>query len=404
MAHPTDAIVTGFVKSPALLALSLAPLRTLKQEGVLRDIHYVTWDSAEIDAHVAPLADMSDVNLVRAPQPQAEGTGNQRGVIYQVANLDAALGLVAGDDTVVLKSRPDFIIDTDFLRRKITSFDTWSAIPRERIGAQLPKPALHNKIWIPWADASQPFFYEDAAFMGRKRDLKKLLTALTPRDLEVLGDPDCGWFAHVVRYARVFASRYPIFAQYLEEFPYFVNDLDYRCTQIGTMLGDGFFWHLLIAHAWILHTQFHVDVGEQGDILFFANNTNKNADWSKPETLRLAMPYEQSQQWRETTKPGSMTQTLRRTYSRLMDDAWQDAVFTNTPPDFSREKLAAVLQNIANYRDGRMEGMEEMFYMRLEAFHRERWLERRGSPDHIAQIAGAGGEHHQPVEAHRHAG
>ena len=44
---PVDALITGFVPSPLLLKQSLAPIRTLRREGLIRHIHYVTWDSAE---------------------------------------------------------------------------------------------------------------------------------------------------------------------------------------------------------------------------------------------------------------------------------------------------------------------------------------------------------------------
>jgi hypothetical protein len=43
MQRPVDALVTGFTKSPELLARSLDSLRRLKQEGIIRDIHCVTW-------------------------------------------------------------------------------------------------------------------------------------------------------------------------------------------------------------------------------------------------------------------------------------------------------------------------------------------------------------------------
>lgn len=401
---PTDVIITGFTKSQPLLLLSLSPLCTLKREGLIRDIHYVTWDSAEIDPYVAPLAKIPQVNLVRVPQQDVQGTGNQRGVVYQSSNLAAGLDLISGNNTVVLKTRPDFVLNVNFLRKKIESFEQWSAVPESSFATGLPAPALRNRIWLPWADANQFFFYADMAFMGRKGDLKKLVTELTPEEFELLGDPDCGWYAHSVRFAHIFASRYPIFARYMQDYRYFVNNVEYRSRQLSLLLSEGFFWHLAVAHAWILYSQFHVDAGAQGDIMFFANNHNQKTDWSNPATFRLSTPFESVRGWRESTKPQSTMLTMRRTYGRLMDDAWQQALFTNPPPDLPAEKLAAIVQNIAQYDDGRFETMEDLFFLKLEAFHRQHWLERSRSPDDIVQVAGAGGQHHQTVEAHRHAG
>ncbi|HEV2650701.1 MAG TPA: hypothetical protein VGU69_05545, partial [Rhizomicrobium sp.] len=108
MTRAVDAIVTGFTKNAALCEASFAPLRRLKLDGVIRTIHYVTCDSAEIDGFVAPVETMDDVATTRVPQPAVTGSANQKSVLYQVANLDAALRLVEDGETLIVKSRPDF--------------------------------------------------------------------------------------------------------------------------------------------------------------------------------------------------------------------------------------------------------------------------------------------------------
>jgi len=389
MPHLADAIVTGFVKSPVLLQRSLVPLRQLKQEGVLRSITYVTWDTGEIDEYVAPLANMSDVSLVRVRQPQVQGNANQRGVVYQVQNLDAALSQISEEDALVLKLRPDFVANVNFLRGKIANFDKLCAVPSERspLGVTLPKPVLHSKIWIPWADSNQPFFYEDGAFLGRKRDLRKLATSVSREDMDILGDPLCGSFAHVVRYAKIFLPRYPLFANYLRNYRYFVNDLDYRLQLVPHLLNDGFFWHVIIAHAWILHSQFHVDAGEQGELSFYANNVNRNADWSKPESLRNAPPYDDIDTWRSGTKPEKATHSVSRAYGRLVDDTWPTALFTTQLPDFPRATLIALLENIAGCGDGRLRGVENDFYRSTAALYHRCWTARVSASGVEQQIA-----------------
>jgi hypothetical protein len=378
-----DAIVTGFVKSPVLLRRSLAPLLQLKQEGVLRSIACVTWDSAEIDPYVAPLADIPEVSLVRVPQPAVQGAGNQRGVVYQIRNLEAALSHVAGEDPLVLKLRPDLVVDVDFLRGKIANFDAQCAVSNDQsaLGVKMPKPALQHKIWIPWADSNQPFFYEDAMFLGRKKDLRKLVTPLSREDIDILGDPLCGQFAHVVRYARIFVSRYPLFADYLRNYRYFVNDFDYRLEMVPHILDDGFFWHMLVAHAWILQSQFHVDAGRRGDISFYANNVNPNADWSNPDSLKNATPYDYIDKWREGTKPGAAMPSVQRSYGRLADDSWQAALFTRELPDFPSTTLKKLLENIAACRDGRLRGIESEFYRNTAALYARCWTAKHPPMD-----------------------
>jgi hypothetical protein len=53
---------------------------------------------------------MPEVKVTRVPQPLVQGTPAQKNLTYQTHNLDVALSLVPGDDTLVLKYRPDVIV------------------------------------------------------------------------------------------------------------------------------------------------------------------------------------------------------------------------------------------------------------------------------------------------------
>jgi hypothetical protein len=371
MRKPVDALVTGFTKSPDLLARSLAPLRRLKHEGTIRNIHCVTWDSPELDSCVAPLHDVHEVQLTRVPQPDAKGNRNQCGVVYQVENLKAALALVP-DDAMILKWRPDFVARHAFLREKITGFDGWSVVPPNTcFGITMPPHLFQSKIWIPWADSNTPFFYEDAVFAGARREVEKLVTPLTEADIAILADLQSGSYAHVARYAKIFASRYPLLGNYLKLFRFFPQDVEHRKKIVPYMVDNGFCWHLFIAHAWILHSQFHVDIGAPGDLAFYANAVNRNADWSRPETLKVTTPYDDPAGWRVGTKPGMALPSVCRAFGRLMDDTWQRALFTTGASDLPRETLIPLMENVARCRDGRLAGLEAEFYRGVEQIYRE---------------------------------
>lgn len=366
-----DAIVTGFSKSPLLLRASLAPLRALRQEGRLRNIWCVTWDSSELDGYVAPLQDMPDVSLIRVPQPNVSGSSGEASVLYQSENLKAALALIREPDALVLKTRPDFVADVDFLRDKVSGFATDCEIKTDvPFGIAMPKPAFRSKIWIPWADSNQPFFYEDATFLGIKADLEKLVTPLMAEDRGTLADPECGHYCHIIRFAKPFLSAYPLFAGYLKNYRHITNDIKYRPTLLPHMLNDAYFWFLIVAHAWVLHTQFHVDCGEQGDLLFYAGNVNKGTNWGNPADWRVANPYDKIERWRNGTMSDSATQNLKRLYGRLMDNSWQAALFTSNLPDMPRATLARLLENIAGCRDGRLNQLENAFYRNVQDIRR----------------------------------
>src|ERR1700761_782514 len=356
-----DAIVVGFAKSALLTEQSLAPLRALRQRGVLRSLHYVTWDSPEIDGYIAPVLNMPDVQITRVPQPQVDGEMSvQKNFVYQIRNLEAALSLIPDDDALVLKWRTDIVANPDFIADKIACFDLDCEIDRDAkpLGVTMPEPVLRNKIWIPWADSNQPFFYEDAAFLGRKADLRKLVTPYTRADIKMLADPLCNHYCHIVRFARIFLPSYPIFANYLKHYRHITNEQVYRTKLMPHLLQSGYFLFLLIAHAWILYNQFHVDCGEQGDLMFYPNQSNTKTDWSKPETWRVAYPYDSVVGWQRTTVPGHFAPNAGRPFGRLVDEQWQTALFTKGVVDIPPGPLKGLLEHSAHFGDGRLAGIE----------------------------------------------
>ena len=136
------------------------------------------------------------------------------------------------------------------------------------------------------------------------------------------------------------------------------------------MKKGGHFLFLLIAHAWILHSHFHVDCGDQGDLSFYPNTRNKTTDWSNPKTWQLAFPYESVSTWRMTEFPGRFMLSVRRPYARLMDDRWQHALFTKDIPELPRPMFKGILEHISQSGDGRLKKIERAFYEELAAFYR----------------------------------
>jgi hypothetical protein len=371
MSAPIDAVVIGFTRSPVLMEKSFAPLCRLRQEGVLRSINYVTWDSPEVDPCLAPLAGMPDVFLTRVPQPQVQGLREQRGLVCQVENLAAAMRLLPRDNSLVLKWRPDVVAQYSFLRDKLLTVDSWNRIePPVCFGVQMPQPAFQKKFWIPWADSNNFFYLDDSVFLGTRSDVKKLVIPITAADLDTIGTGNCTPYAHVVRYATPFLARYPLFRNYVQRYRLFRHELEFRYLLVQYGVDDGFFWHMLVAHAWILHSHFHVDIGAQGDMAFYANAVNLKADWSKFDTLRTTNPYDRVESWRQGTRAGSALPSVSRAYGRLMDDAWQKALFTQEMPDLPRDMLIAMMENIAGCTDGRFHEIEADFYRKVEDVNR----------------------------------
>jgi hypothetical protein len=213
--------------------------------------------------------------------------------------------------------------------------------------------------------------------MGLKRDVTMLASREAERHLDVLADGSCGWFAHVVRFAVPFLRDYPVFERYMRDFRYFPNDFDYRMALLPTLAGDAFFWHLVVAHAWILATSFHVDCGLPGDLLLYTNISNSKADWSSLGSLAVNSPYDKVAEWRGYQNPGGMMPCAMRAYGRLVDDSWQHALFaTPVLRDLSPENLRGLLRNVAHYKRGVLANAEADFFRHLAAFHRDHWQQR----------------------------
>ncbi len=369
------AVMTGFTKSPVLLQRSLAPLCNLKRAGKIQRILCVTWDRSDIDAYVDPIAALPDVELLRVPQPDVSGTAMKIGVTCQIRNLETALACVAQDDALIVKIRPDFVADEEFLESKIVDFDRLCAPSNlaQEFGVTMPPSPFAAKIWIPWADANLPLHYEDAAFIGLKCDIAKLANRDTEQLLNsnVLSDKTYGWFSHVARYATVFSPAYPLFDNYVKNFRFFVHDMDYRLAMMPAAVKETFFWRLIVANAWILATNFHVDCGAPGQLAFYPNSKNRDADWSSVRSLKIHQPYGSVAEWRAAQAPGSMLQGVGRVLARLVDDSWQHALFTHSKlADLTPDNLRGALQRVARYRHDVPDMGEESLYRVLDGIYR----------------------------------
>ncbi len=370
----TTAIVTGFTVHEPLMRRSFAPLLSLRRQCVLDRVLYVTWDESGIDDHVAPAREWPEVEVVRIPQPIVHGTPRMQGFVYQTRNLAAALKLVADPGELVVKLRPDFLADETFLADKIASFDRWRVAPdfSHRIPIAMPPSPFKGRIWVPWADASAPFFCEDAAFIGLAGDLALLTNPMAEELVMCCGDAGSVNIAHILRYIVPFLDRYPIFKRYLREFHLFRMEHSYRKKLAPLSVADPFFWHMAVANAWILANSFHVDCGRQGQLHLVDSTTAREGIGRPVEELCHYVTYKDVEIWRQLEQPGTFLPLLVRVGGRLMDDDWQTKLFSGPiEQGFTHENLLAILENLNRYDTGLLRDMEQTFYQALNALYRE---------------------------------
>ena len=381
MTRPTIALVSGFTRNSELCRRSLAPLRELKRRGLLDRILAVTWDSAALDEFVVPYTAMPDVELARVPQPLVTGGTYRKGCTLQLRNLEAALALVPETNALIFKTRPDFVADTEFLAGKVANFDTLCApsLLPYTFGADMPDSPFDMKIWLPWADSNQPFFYEDGAFMGLKRDVAKLADRRAENYLSDLDNHTYSWLAHIVRFVTPFLDDYPIFERYLRDFQLFPKVMEFRMEMLSTIHEVPFFWYLILTHAWILANNFHVDCGTDGQMGLYTNLYNQQSDWSKFETLLPSPPYNNVEGWREGQCPGGVLPGAGRAFGRVMDDDWQQALFTRAElTDLAPDTIRTMLRNMTFYSQGLLAEVENEYYETLEKLCRAQGFLRGG--------------------------
>jgi len=368
MARRAVAMVVGFTRIPGLLKASFAPLVSLKRRGVLDRILYVTWARSDLDDWIADAAALPQVEVVRIREPAVSGQPYQKKHFYQTHNIAAALALIDDDDTLVVKLRPDQIIDEAFLADKVLGFDSLCAPSRlaEQIGETMPASPFKMKIWTPWADSNQFFFMEDGIIGGLRRDVAKLMAPEGDELVRRYGDTNSAWIVHVARFIAPFLRDYPIFRKYLANFTYYPQHDDCRIAMLRAVSGDPFFWALVIVNAWILAANFHVDAGLQGQISFYPTEDKAKNGHSGAERPLLPFesrpPYDYVERWRQGQKPGSVSENVSRLYGRLVDDSWQHAIFTQPMADFPIDHIRGILRCNTLYKRGAFAEIEEPYY------------------------------------------
>ncbi len=379
MSRPVVAIITGLVRNEVLLDASLAPVLELKRRGIIDRIIYVTWDRPDLDQVLAPLTAIADIELVREPEPAFSGPGHQMGFICQQQNLITALALVSDPETLIVKLRPDFVFDIAFLASKILAFDFVCAPStlNKKIGIPMPPSPFKRKIWSPWGDANLPFFIEDGAYMGLRCDFEKLVPPEAVEQVKSYGDEHSSWIVNFARFGNPFLPDFPIFARFVREMHLFVQEVEYRRNMLQFALQDPFFWHLLIANAWVLATSFHIDCGYPGQIHFYPRKFSGAVVPRMLDEGAVYSPYDSIENWRAGQAPGGIMACISRPFGRILDDSWQTALFTRpVPTDLTPENRAAVLNNLLQYRSGLLDEIEAAFYAALKRFYEQNWRKR----------------------------
>ena len=142
---PVSCIIVGLVRSDALFEQSLATLDRLRSEGHLSRIIISTWNEELRDnPGISGFANKYRCEIVSSPDPGTilyPGSELRSSMPPQTIGLRQALAAI-DDDDMVLKTRPDIVLNEDLLRNRLIAAGSSDFNPA-------PGSPFKKRIWVP---------------------------------------------------------------------------------------------------------------------------------------------------------------------------------------------------------------------------------------------------------------
>lgn len=271
---PVSCIIVGLIRSDALIEQSLRMLDRLRSEGLIARIVISTWNEELRDnPSVSIFANTYNCDVVSRPDP---GTGHGPGSELTSSMAPQTLGLrqalmTMNDDDIVLKIRPDVVLNETFLRNLLISSQTTAF-------DAAPGSPFQKRIWVPWADLIYPFLIADEVFLGRCGDLKLLATDYYLQYSAGRAAHRHAETCHVLRYVAPFESG--VFADFFKNWVYLQYELpvleggwtEYFTVKFRTPM----WWVMIAKYASILCDNFLIAGGRPGDIVFYRRSGDRS--------------------------------------------------------------------------------------------------------------------------------
>lgn len=195
-----DIIFCGLIRRTDLLEKSIKDFNKLRKKGLIDKIILSTWvDEAEKNPEIISFLKKNKVIILAKPQPADPGVGN---IWCQMKSFETGLSK-SKKNNFVLRTRTDVYINPEFLEYVFKNKESLL-----KITYNLPRNIFKFKVWIPWAELTQPFFIADECFFANHEDSKFLINYNPMYDEKYnLGAE----IAHVRRFIEPFLKDYPIF-------------------------------------------------------------------------------------------------------------------------------------------------------------------------------------------------
>lgn len=256
-------LITGQVRSPELLARSLADFAALRAQKLLDQVIFSTW-RGELQAY--PELDRqfrrSGFELIESDPPLIPGTGH---IWCQMLNLERGLdpaGPIHPHDRVI-KTRPDLHMTPGLIAKLLNDESYLSPLTGGDAGEDCGvvsqvagRPVFSHRIWIPWFEITKPFYMADECFAGRAADLLKLVNYDSRYD--ILRKMDAG-ITHIRRFIHPFLEQNGEFELFLRYFGRSGHFSAHRFTILGRNLELDPFIRMLVRYYRVIQSHFRVE-------------------------------------------------------------------------------------------------------------------------------------------------
>lgn len=247
-------ILCGQIRDDAFFDKIIRIWIELKALGFIDQLIYSTWEG-ELDRFPALETRLRyyGIEIIYGTEPKAWRVGGN--YLHQTKQLYNAL-LAVDSGSWVFKCRPDVYVHFD------------SLMPLFQSVIVAPPPAadphiFQRRIWVPYFEATQPFFLSDVVFFGLRDDLLRLChfdvsyevngTFELPDPLEIQKKAAA---AETRKYLSLFAYYFPVLNEYKDVWQYAEYYLDKRSDVMDYNFAHPIYWEYMALYFYIMNSYF----------------------------------------------------------------------------------------------------------------------------------------------------
>lgn len=253
---PVTILMCGQVRHEPYFRESLRVYLHLRDQGVFDRLVISTW-AGEMDRFPGLKERLQGYGVEFVESPPLDGFATAGNYLHQTAQLYNGL-LAVDSDAWVFKTRPDAVLSLNALDGL---FQATMAAPPVTVEPR----AFERRVWVPYFEATQPFFISDVVFFGRRDDLLKLCNFDMVYEVNRIFDlPDPLTLQEKVaaaetrKYLNLFALHFPILNEFKDTWQYAEYYRDTRNDVLDYNFRQKIYWEYMALYLHILHSHFLV--------------------------------------------------------------------------------------------------------------------------------------------------